>query len=75
MRHHTVCESKSENDILIHKYNSTFDRDIHGIKEKIVTKMEREREKETKLKVGWLFEFYGISTFVGYLMPNLFLYK
>ena len=19
---------------------------------------------------GWVFEFYGISTFVGYLMPN-----
>ena len=26
-------------------------------------------------EVGWLFGFYGISTFVGYLMPNLFLYK
>ena len=25
--------------------------------------------------VGWLFGFYGISTFVGYLMPNLFLNK
>ena len=24
---------------------------------------------------GWLFDFYGISTFVGYLMPNPFLYK
>ena len=24
---------------------------------------------------GWLFEFYGISTFVGYLMPNPFSYK
>ena len=23
--------------------------------------------------VGWLFGFYGISTFVGYLMPNPFL--
>ena len=23
----------------------------------------------------WLFGFYGISTFVGYLMPNPFLYK
>ena len=21
----------------------------------------------------WLFDFYGISTFVGYLTPNLFL--
>ena len=27
------------------------------------------------LLVGWLFEFYGISTFLGYLTPNLFLYK
>ena len=25
--------------------------------------------------VGWLFRFYGISTFVGYSMPNPFLYK
>ena len=25
--------------------------------------------------VGWLFGFYGISTFVGYLMSNPFLYK
>ena len=25
--------------------------------------------------VGWLVGLYGISTFVGYLMPNPFLYK
>ena len=25
--------------------------------------------------VGWVFGFYGISTFVGYLMPNPFLQK
>ena len=25
--------------------------------------------------VGWLVEYYDISTFVGYLMPNLILYK
>ena len=25
--------------------------------------------------VGWLFGFYGISTFVGYLTPNPFLYN
>ena len=24
------------------------------------------------LIVGWLFKFYGISTFVGYLTPNPF---
>ena len=39
---------------------------------------ERERERERERKegntrfVGWLFGFYGISTFVGYLMPNPF---
>ena len=27
------------------------------------------------LVVGWLLGFYGISTFVGYLMPNTFLYQ
>ena len=26
-------------------------------------------------KIVCLFGFYGISTFVGYLMPNPFLYK
>ena len=26
-------------------------------------------------ELGWLFGFYGISTFVGYLMPNPFLCK
>ena len=26
-------------------------------------------------KVGWLFGFYGKSTFVGYLMPNPLLCK
>ena len=25
--------------------------------------------------VGWLVGFYGISTFVGYLKPNPFIYK
>ena len=25
--------------------------------------------------IGWLVEFYGISTIVGYLMPNPLLYK
>ena len=30
---------------------------------------------ETWWLVGWLFGFYGVSTFVGYLMPNPFLYE
>ena len=29
----------------------------------------------SKLLVGWFVGFYGISTFVGYLMPNPFLCK
>ena len=27
----------------------------------------------THSRTGWLFGFYGISTFVGYLMPNSFI--
>ena len=30
---------------------------------------------EVKMYVPILFGFYGISTIVGYLMPNPFLYK
>ena len=33
---------------------------------------ERERERELVVQLVW---FYGISTFVGYLIPNPFLYK
>ena len=29
----------------------------------------------TTTSFGWLFGFYGISTIVGYLMPNQFLWK
>ena len=36
---------------------------------------ERDREREREWLVGWSSGFYGISTFVGYLMPNPFLYK
>ena len=32
-------------------------------------------KKKKKGRIGRLFGFYGISTFVGYLMRNLFLYK
>ena len=31
--------------------------------------------KEQLKSLVWLFGFYGISTFAGYLMPNPFLYK
>ena len=40
--------------------------------------MKKEKTKTENLKsfiLGWLFGFYGISTFVGYLMPNPSLYK
>ena len=33
-----------------------------------------ESARSTELLVGWL-GFYGLSTFVGYLTPNPFLYK
>ena len=32
-------------------------------------------ENELNDLIGWLVGFYGILTFVGYLMPNPFLYK
>ena len=41
-------------------------------------KHKKNKIKENKIKerlVGWLVGFYGISTFVGYLTPNPFLYK
>ena len=31
--------------------------------------------QNTHQKDGWLVGFYGISTFVGYSMPDPFLYK
>ena len=31
--------------------------------------------KQHAEEIGWLVAFYGISTFVGYLMPKPFLYK
>ena len=30
---------------------------------------------EATLMVGWVVRFYGISTIIGYLTPNPFLYK
>ena len=38
-------------------------------------KKERKKRKEKQEKGKELFGFYGISTIVGYLMPNPFLYK
>ena len=35
---------------------------------------EPEHQHHT-LDTNWVFGFYGLSTFVGYLMPNPFLYK
>ena len=31
--------------------------------------------KQSDIEIGWLFGFCGISTFIGYLMPNPFLYR
>ena len=38
-------------------------------------KKEMTNKKKWKNIIGWLFGFDGISTFVGYLTPNPFLYK
>ena len=38
---------------------------------KYFLKVENEKKK---LSVGWLVGFYGMSTIVVYLMPNLFFY-
>ena len=41
----------------------------------IVNLAIQERKNNKQAKDGWLVGFHGISTFVGYLMPNPFLYK
>ena len=46
------------------------------INDKLNLGREREREsKKKKKKIGWMVGFYGISTFVGYLAQNPFIYK
>ena len=37
--------------------------------------MDKTPPQQASSLIGWLFGFYGISTFVGYLTPNPFLYK
>ena len=37
--------------------------------------MYQQLRDEVDMEDWWLFRFYGISTFVDYLMPNLFLCK
>ena len=47
--------------------------DVKQIRNKYRSKQHT--HTHTHIYIGWLVAFYGISTFVGYLMPNLFLYK
>ena len=44
---------------------------LDGMLDTVPKSLERRLEK----MVGWLIGFHGILTFVGYLMPNPFLYK
>ena len=37
--------------------------------------LQNNHDSQTELVVGWLFGFYGILTFVGYLTSNPFLLK
>ena len=44
------------------------------------SKEKKEKKSNPKIMnslwlVGWLVGIYGISTFIGYLMPNPFLWK
>ena len=39
-------------------------------RKKEISERKKERQKERKCSLVWI---YGISTFVGYLMPNPFL--
>ena len=63
--------------IYIYIYNYK-ERDIYRASVCIYVRvcLERERDRERdEDKVIWFVGFYGISTFIGYLMPNPFLYK
>ena len=51
---------------------------IKHYKVRVEGKMKQSKERSSAIldkSVGWLVGFYGISTFVGYLTPNSFLYK
>ena len=76
--HHLYC-----NEALREKRDGNYTRKLSGVKKKVLTAA---LQKTTAVRplisnltnhliVGWLFGFYGISTFVGYLTPNLFLCK
>ena len=46
------------------------------VNEKKEEKKKRKEKRKIERMIGcWLCGFYGILTFVGYLMPNLILYK
>ena len=49
----------------------------HRVKLKEIEKKDncQDLARELTNLFGWLVGFYGISTFVGYLTPNSFLYK
>ena len=48
---------------------------VEGRKTKEDNERMRDKEIEERGGIGWLVGFYGISTFVGYLTPNISLYK
>ena len=46
-----------------------------GKKKRKLVEGKRENQRQKIDYLGWLDGFYGISTFVGYLTPNPFLYR
>ena len=45
------------------------------LKKKKVKRIRNKSKPNLNIMIASLFKFYGLSTFVGYLMPNQFLYK
>ena len=39
----------------------------------VITFVRQISHRTKEILVGWLFGFYGITTFVGYITPNQFL--
>ena len=63
--------------IRIYNQDIRMDFDIKKCGMLIMKSGKRQTVEEIELpnQVGWLVGIYGISTFVGYLMANSFLYK
>ena len=62
------------NNVLV-KHNLETNHNFNFNDSKMLVNIQNKNTEKLLNLVGWLFGFYGRSTFVGYLMPNPFLYK